>query len=207
VRSLVVVPVLVVLSACGASGRGAANRHAPAAVQPGPQPTRDAAPPTLPSSNCVSANVVIRVRRAAGARPLCMGTRDCPYDWLALSDPSGRPLFFDYDWALRNCDQCEYRSPPDVDRCGSPFELPAEGMTRGWNGTAIARSSCGSPAVACSGLTCARAGRYTAKACGYTPRMDHGRADCWQLSANTAARCAEVAFDVPTNGPVEITIP
>lgn len=143
-RSLAIVPALVVFSACGAGGRAATDPKAPAASQPGRQTTPGASPAAQTSTDCISTKVTIRVRPTPGARPFCLGTPDCPAKWLEFEDPSGRRISLLDDWALPDCNRCLNRCCLDVDLCGHPFELPAAGTTQEWNGDVrSARTLCG----------------------------------------------------------------
>jgi hypothetical protein len=104
--------------------------------------------------------------------------------------------------ASTDCSSCQAAPCPPI-ACAISSPLPAAGIDVSWSGVEwTSGGACGNYNTPCSKHSCAAAGRYTARFCGYAlSGGDGGFQDC-QLFGSSTPTCADVAFDYPTTSVV-----
>lgn len=141
---------------------------------------------------CAAGTIDFVLHAAPGyASQYCVGAPNtCSAAWLELETADGAPVVID-EPCLASCDDCAPVGCPAS--CPMPSHLGESGVTRRWDGTTFALSTCGG--ASCQASACAPAGRYAAKMCVYAEAQ--GAASSGACSPTDTPTCATVGFDWP----------
>jgi hypothetical protein len=119
------------------------------------------------------------------------GTGTCSAQWLDIRSGTGSSLAIDMPCET-TCAACQ---PVACDNlCAVPSPLGDAGVQTTWDGTFFTSGTCGA-GVACVSGSCAAAGVYTARACGYAESPDAGALVGCQGSSTPT--CVEAPFQWP----------
>jgi len=126
----------------------------------------------------------------------------CGTGWLTVTDPEGATAFPIFSaCGIARCDTCEL-DPCPAAAC-LPTPLTAKGNDVLWDGSYLARDSCGAN-MACQRRACVPPGRYKAKACAAVNSGEYGMSGACQPQDEEL--CAEAEFDFPADGEVELVL-
>lgn len=138
---------------------------------------------------------VMLVATSGGARYCADPPDGCSgADWLTLLPAGGTPITID-STCTPDCGVCQPVACPAV--CAAPSEVPDTGERRMWSGNEFVSGRCG-PAgtTACVDRSCAPAGSYVARMCGYA-EIASGPSTGACTAATTMPTCVDVPFDWP----------
>jgi hypothetical protein len=163
-----------------------------------PIPDADGAPATDAQAACPPNPVtfVMLVATSGGDRYCADPPDGCNgADWLTLRTATGAALAIDSACTTIDCSMCTPSVCPAI--CAVPSEVPDTGERRMWSGKAFVSAGCGpAAATACVNESCAPAGPYTARMCGYL-EIASGPSTGPCTAATMTPTCVDVPFNWP----------
>jgi len=121
--------------------------------------------------------------------------------WLTVLDPEGHPVTTHRgSCSPQPCDVCSSAVCPPF--CESSRPITPQGIGVDWTGTLWAQATCGAESVVCLSPSCAPAGRYTARFCGYRLEGGDGGPLACESNGSETPTCVDVPFDYPHAGTI-----
>lgn len=151
---------------------------------------------------CASGAITFRMLPAPELSPDYLCDAGCGTGWLTITDPEGATAFSIFSaCGTASCESCEML--PCASAACLPTPLDAEGSELVWNGTYMAKDTCGA-GMACQRATCVKPGKYKAKACAAINGGASGNgAACTPKSEQL---CSEVEFEFPATATVKLVL-
>jgi len=172
-------------------------------------PTADSAPTPdaesfdarASSMGCIKGSVDIVLRAAPGGTSLyCLsapGSCGTTY-WLSIvTADGGQALGMDHN-CVADCTSCQPVSVPCGGACAAALLLGDGGTHATWDGTYVQSGECGAKKLTCVNSSCAPAGSYIARMCGYAATPNEATpVGPWCTSSSSTPTCADVPFFWP----------
>ncbi len=152
---------------------------------------------------CASGSITFRMLPGPDVPEGYFCDTGCGSGWLTLTDAEGYTAFsISSACGIASCESCE------AAQCAAAACLPTPLGPRGaelvWTGTHLSKDTCGQN-QACQRQTCAAPGKYKAKACANVSAGISSEA-AGACAAKSAQACAEVTFDFPAEGTVDLVL-
>lgn len=126
----------------------------------------------------------------------------CGTGWLTITDAEGATAFPIFSaCGTASCESCEMLG------CAAaaclPTPLTAEGSQLIWNGTYLAKDTCGAN-MACQRQACVKPGKYKAKACAAINAGSSGNGPA--CAPKTEQLCVVAEFEFPATTTVKLVL-
>jgi hypothetical protein len=126
----------------------------------------------------------------------------CGTGWLTITDAEGATAFSIFSaCGTASCETCEML--PCAAAACLPTPLTSEGSELVWNGTYLAKDTCGAN-MACQRPACVKPGKYKAKACAAISAGATGNANACQPKQEML--CAQAEFEFPATATVKLQL-
>lgn len=200
----------------GSGGTGSASGGAPASSGgASPEPpvasggkenaggADDAAPEAGGAgAECEKGAIEFRMLPAPGLETDYLCDAGCGTGWLSISNQSGSMGFpISSACGTASCASCEVQACTASACLATP--LTTAGTKLVWDGTYLAKSTCGASNLACQQPSCVPAGKYKARACA---AVNGGVTIGGGCMPKDEQLCAEVEFEFPATRTVELVL-
>lgn len=154
------------------------------------------------SEDCPSGAITFRMLPSSKLEPESLCDAGCGTGWLSITDKDGATGFpISSACGTASCEACEVRQCAAAACLATP--LTARGSELVWDGSYLAKDSCGASKLVCQRRACVKPGKYKAKACAAVSAGASPGGGCMPKEARL---CKEVEFEFPATGSVEIEL-
>jgi hypothetical protein len=151
--------------------------------------------------DCVSASIAFHMLPSPDLPIDFLCDAGCGNGWLTITDAAGATAFPIFSaCGATSCDTCSL-TPCAAAAC-FPTPLTAQGSELVWNGTFLAKDSCGA-GTTCQRPACVKPGKYRAKACA---AVNGGEASDGGCMPKNDLLCAEAEFEFPGQANVKLEL-
>lgn len=152
--------------------------------------------------DCPTDVVTFRMLPSARLAPDYLCDAGCGTGWLSISDKDGATgLPISSACGTASCESCEVVQCAAAACLASP--LTAHGSELSWDGTYLAKDSCGTNKMVCQRRDCVAPGKYKARACAAVSAGPSMGGSCVPTEQRL---CAEVEFEFPATKTVELIL-
>jgi len=154
-------------------------------------------------NDCASGTITFRMLPSPKLQPDYLCDAGCGTGWISITDADGAIGFpISSACGTASCESCEVR------QCTAaaclPTPLTAEGSELVWNGTYLAKDTCGAENVVCQRQACVKPGKYRARACAALSAGANAKAG--GCTPNEEQLCTEVEFEFPATKTIAIEL-
>lgn len=154
------------------------------------------------SEECPSGSITFRMLPGPDLEPDYLCDAGCGTGWLTITDAEGASAFSIFSaCGTASCESCEML--PCAAAACLPTPLTTEGSQLVWNGTYLAKDTCGAN-MACQRQACVKPGKYKAKACAAISAGPSGNGIA--CTPKTEMLCAQAEFEFPATTTVKLLL-
>ena len=155
-----------------------------------------------PAEECPSGAITFRMLPDPNLPADYLCDAGCGTGWLTITDAEGATAFSIFSaCGTASCETCEML--PCAAAACLPTPLTSEGSQLVWNGTYLAKDTCGAN-MACQRPACVKPGKYKAKACAAISAGATGNANACQPKQEML--CAQAEFEFPATATVKLLL-
>jgi hypothetical protein len=155
-----------------------------------------------PADECPSGAITFRMLPSPDLPADYLCDAGCGTGWLTITDADGATAFSIFSaCGTASCETCEML--PCAAAACLPTPLTSEGSQLVWNGTYLAKDTCGAN-MACQRPACVKPGKYKAKACAAISAGASGNAAACQPKQEML--CAQAEFEFPATATVKLQL-
>jgi hypothetical protein len=153
-------------------------------------------------SDCPEGAITFRMLPSPELAPDYLCDAGCSTGWLTITDKDhATSLPISSSCGTASCEACEVRQCATAACLATP--LSATGSELVWDGTYLAKDTCGPSKLACQRRSCASPGKYNAKACAAVSAGPSLTGGCMPREQRI---CKEVEFEFPATKTVELVL-
>ncbi|HEX2875430.1 MAG TPA: hypothetical protein VHP33_29465 [Polyangiaceae bacterium] len=155
-----------------------------------------------PGEECPSGSITFRMLPDPNLPAEYLCDAGCGTGWLTITDAEGSTAFSIFSaCGTASCETCEML--PCTQAACLPTPLTSEGSQLEWNGTYLAKDTCGAN-LACQRPACVKPGKYKAKACAAISAGAAGNSLACQPQQEML--CAQAEFEFPATTTVKLQL-